>query len=76
MPCSKKDYVAVARVISDAAFINCATQSEVNMNSDTRKKIANQIADYFQGNIPRFDRARFLTACGITMHPSFNGITD
>ena len=62
---TRKDYVAIARVISDGALINCATEKEQHMNTATRAKIAYQLADVMGRDNPRFDGARFLKACGI-----------
>ena len=62
---TKKDFEAIARCISDGALINCATASDVEMNSATRGKIARQLADVCASDNPRFDRARFLKACGV-----------
>lgn len=62
---TRKDYVAIARVIVDAQFINCPTAAEVAMNKATRCKIAYQIADLLARDNPRFDGARFLKACGV-----------
>lgn len=62
---TKKDYVAIARVISDGQFINCPTAAEYQINLATRSKIGRQLADVCASDNPRFDRARFLAACGV-----------
>jgi hypothetical protein len=62
---TRKDYIAIARVINDGALINCATQADVAMNAATRAKIAHQLSDLMSHDNPRFDRSRFLKACGI-----------
>ena len=62
---TRKDYVAIAAVISDGALINCPTQAELAMNTATRNKIAWQLADVMARDNPRFDGARFLKACGV-----------
>lgn len=53
---TKKDYIAIAAVIKVA-----------NNQGDTAtcKFIARNIADVFQSDNSKFDRARFLRACGI-----------
>ena len=61
---TRKDYVAIARVIQDGQFINLTTQGEVAVNHDTRIKIARQLADMMGCDNQRFDRARFMNACG------------
>ena len=63
---TRKDYVAIARVISDGQFINLTTQGEVTVNHETRIKIARQLADLMGRDNQRFDRSRFLNACGFT----------
>jgi hypothetical protein len=62
---TRKDYVAIARVISDGQFINCPTKAEHAMMNTTRSKIAYQLADLMSRDNPRFDGARFLKACGV-----------
>ena len=62
---TRKDYVAIARVISDGALINCASKEELATNTATRIKIAYQLADVMARDNPRFDGPRFLKACGV-----------
>jgi hypothetical protein len=62
---TRKDYVAIAQCLSDGALINCATQADVAMNTATRSKISHQLAQKMAADNPRFDRARFLKACGV-----------
>jgi hypothetical protein len=66
---SKMHYVAIARVISDAALIDCPTRGAVQMNADVRRRIAYELADLFARDNARFDRRRFLVACGQTPPP-------
>lgn len=61
---TRKDYVAIAKAISDGAFINLTTQGEVAVNHETRIKISRQLADSMGAQNARFDRARFMNACG------------
>lgn len=56
---TRKDYVMIAEVInrntvllSESAFIDFA-------------RMAEDLATELQNDNPRFDRARFLTACGV-----------
>ncbi len=51
--------------VMDGQFINCSTPAAVAMNEATRQKIAAQLADACAADNPRFDRARFLAACGV-----------
>ena len=62
---TRKDYVVIAKAIADGRFINCATQAELSMNTQTRSKIAQHLAESLARDNPRFNRARFLTAAGI-----------
>ena len=53
---TKKHYVAIAEIIKSEAM---ATPYGY------RADIAGKLADYFKQDNPKFDRERFLTACGI-----------
>ena len=61
---TKKHFLAIARILNDAALINLTTAGEVAVNSDTRWRIAASMATVFYQENPRFDRDRFLAACG------------
>ena len=52
---TKKDFELIAEVIGKAW----------HGSADTRADIANAFADELESTNPRFDRARFLTACGV-----------
>lgn len=62
---TRKDYVAIAKAISDGQFIDLRTNGEVAVSVLTRAKIARQLADAMSRDNPRFDRDRFLAACGV-----------
>ena len=51
---SRKDYVSIAEVIKASAE-----------SDDPREYIARNVADVLEQDNPRFDRARFMVACGI-----------
>lgn len=56
---TKKDFKAVAEIIDydgDRHYYDRHTCEE----------IAKQLADYFATQNPRFDRERFMKACGLT----------
>jgi len=60
MAMSKKDYVAVARAVD--------RNIEDEGNDDAYKascRLAERLADVFAADNPRFDRAKFLAACGV-----------
>lgn len=52
---TKKDFELIAEVIGNAW----------HGSADTRADIANAFADELENTNPRFDRAKFLTACGV-----------
>ena len=56
---TRKDYVAIAQAINDEIrpYSEHAIQSTVY-------NIIDNLCDTFQEDNPRFDRARFLEACG------------
>jgi hypothetical protein len=64
---SKKHFIAIA------ATIRSQIDSESHLIAGPRKTVrletiaesANRLADVFANENPRFDRARFLAACGI-----------
>ena len=60
---TKKHYEAIARILQGYKL---APMYE-NDYSDYRTSdhIAEDLADYFQTDNPKFDRTRFLQACGI-----------
>lgn len=74
MPCSKKDYVAIAKIISgEREFTAQPSRCDrplndgelCNLLETKRGLIARELARYFASSNPGFDRARFLAACGI-----------
>lgn len=52
---SKRDYEIIARVL-------CASDG----TNHAREKLAGQFADALAADNPRFNRATFLRACGVT----------
>lgn len=61
--CSKRDYIAVARVIRDETEdIDVASSTPA---SEAVARIASGVATHFEENNPAFDRVRFLSACGV-----------
>lgn len=53
---TRKDYVIIADVIKN--LDEC-------IDSYALEALADNMADALQGDNPRFDRARFLSACGV-----------
>ena len=62
---TKKDYIAIAAVIRDGALINLETLRDVEVNGQTRRQIAGTMANMLSRDNDRFDRERFLKACGV-----------
>lgn len=62
---TKKDYIVIAAVIRDGALINLETLRDVEVNSLTRLQIARTMANMLARDNSRFDRDRFLAACGV-----------
>ena len=58
---TRKDYVLIAQTLSDLMkdFNNCGDDS-VSLSL-----VAEELADTLAKDNPRFDRARFLEACGV-----------
>lgn len=61
---TKKHYEAIAKAFH--AYI--ATDTGANI----ARPIAKDLADYFSTDNPRFDRTRFLQACGIEQPPAID----
>lgn len=55
---TRKDYQLIAEVFANFGQI---IELEETIGAD----LARNLADALQGDNPRFDRARFLTACGV-----------
>lgn len=68
---TKKDYEAIARVFSDmrASYFDGSrphlSESERQCGAYAVKRSAVSMCDVFAADNPRFDRSRFLKACGV-----------
>jgi hypothetical protein len=60
---TRKDYVIIAEVIADLM----ASQKDRGAfaHAPSLDEVARELAYALEGDNPRFDRARFLTACGV-----------
>lgn len=65
---TRKDYVALAEALREARVdIQCKEPAEhVSTLKDGVSYAADHIADALAADNPRFDRTRFLKACGVT----------
>ena len=54
---TKKNYIAAAKMISLMTY-------DIHTTGE-RAAVVNAFVDFFESDNPRFDRARFLDACGI-----------
>ncbi len=62
---TRKDYVAIAAAIKAHTYSSNAEINTRNAAEGTRQHIAEELADVMARENPRFDRARFLAACGV-----------
>jgi hypothetical protein len=58
---TRKDYIMIANIIA----FNQVDFVEGDDGHTLLKILANQFANELQADNPRFDRARFLAACGV-----------
>lgn len=56
---TKKDYIAIARAIS------VSERPNTSETRDSIDELAKRLCSIFAADNPRFDRARFLKACGV-----------
>jgi hypothetical protein len=56
---SRKNYIAIAEIVSIADFGDPADWQ----TADRRLTLAQSLAEYFQSENVHFDRARFIAAC-------------
>lgn len=65
---SKKDFTKVARIIKEERELSNVIRKDIDpaiaVRTSTRR-IAGALAEYFATDNPRFQRERFLNACGI-----------
>lgn len=62
---TKKHFTAIARIIKDNTVISADSIEEELAFETMRVAIAEELAYYFQRENSRFDRDRFLNACGV-----------
>jgi hypothetical protein len=60
---TRKDYEAIARAIR--LFHEDDERDPIHTASGAVEYVASNIADVMSADNPRFDRARFLKACGV-----------
>lgn len=61
---TKKDFKAIAEIIAKQ-FVDDSGNNESWIIKRHIRKTAQQLADYFAIQNPRFDRRKFLDACGL-----------
>jgi hypothetical protein len=59
----RKDFEAIARAVNDARIV--APSADIRASASTADYIAKELASVLAGSNERFDRARFLAACGV-----------
>ncbi len=67
---TRTHYKAIAEIVRHTATSVCKFENLFHT------PLANELADYFAADNPRFDRARFLTACGVESGHNICPFTD
>ena len=62
---TKKDYIRIAAALRDTLLIDCPTTEYLNGAKAAHMSAITRIASTLQLDNPRFDRSRFLAACGV-----------
>ena len=62
---TRKDYIAIAAALNDTLLIDCPSVEFLNGAKAAAISASGRIADVLARDNPRFDRERFLTACGV-----------
>ena len=62
---TKKHFQAIASILKDEVEINSGGRPIDIGARLSAKEIAQKMADYFKSENANFDRARFLSACGL-----------
>jgi hypothetical protein len=64
---TRKDYVMLAGIIKDCNLIPTLNNNKAlaSIQADMLFTVASQLAYKLEQDNPRFDRAKFLTACGL-----------
>ena len=60
---SKKDYVAIAKVINNHLFDDVRDDKRLLSNM-VIASVVSELCNYFEKDNPNFDRGRFISACG------------
>lgn len=67
---TKKDFCAVARILSQSVHSQYPSAVYEAGAREARSYVAYALADWYARQNPRFDRSRFLAACGISVNES------
>jgi len=62
---TRKDHIAIAAALNQASAPAWANEIFPTSGEAMRQDIIGRIANVFANDNPRFDRSRFLAACGI-----------
>lgn len=62
---TKKDYVALASIIRNNLAIFSSSEGGYEGERHAIKEVAGDLSAVLEKDTPRFDRSRFLKACGI-----------
>jgi hypothetical protein len=64
---TKKDYVRAAKIVNAERI-----PGFVKMTDEIREEIAHAFAHFFADDNPRFNKTRFLEACGVIVNDELN----
>ena len=62
---SKKHFEAIAKIVRDAKTDLKSAPNATVARDEVHAMIAEDLSEYFASQNPRFDRSRFLKACGL-----------
>ena len=62
---SRKDYELIARAIKDVGLFHSVGSSQMMRPEDVLFSVAMEVGRELANDNPRFDRGRFLVACGL-----------
>lgn len=62
---TRKDYVLIAAALRDTLLINCPTTEYLAGAQAAYASVTGRVADAMAKDNPRFQRGKFLVACGV-----------
>lgn len=74
MALHRRDYEAISKIIRELVLFReevgvfLSNEEEQKLDryiTEVKVKLSNELADYFSGENPKFNRDRFLKSCGV-----------